>query len=123
MDEESRKDLERAGEVQMRRAGLFWAAFNHSAHAVRRYVVLGVHYRCLLRIEDDHPEPRPRVVAELRRRIDNVHDLRLDEEKNMDLCAETARAAEMMARIFYEDADDREPTLIPNPQRFDVDGR
>jgi hypothetical protein len=108
-------------EAQMRRAGVYWAAFDRAVHRVRYAYVMEYHFRYLERREQRSRNPRIRLLAYLHKAIDATHDIRLSEQSNMAAMAETAKGAEMMARIWYEEADGL-LTVIPNPQRWDTDG-
>lgn len=108
-------------EAQMRRAGTYWAAFDRAVHRVRYAYAMEMHFRCMERREQRSRNPRVRLLSYLRKSIDATHDMRLSEQSNMAAMAETAKGAEMMARIWYEEADGL-LSFIPNPQRWDTDG-
>jgi hypothetical protein len=103
---------------------MFWAAFDRAAHRIRYAFAMEAHFMYMLQRELKSSAPRGRVLKVIQDRVDATHDLRMCEEGNMAAMATTARAAEMMARIWYEEADGRveDREMIPNPQRWDVEG-
>jgi hypothetical protein len=116
----------KAAEDHMRKAGHWWASFDRCVHRVRFWNVRCALRRCLyyreLGIADRGDSPRPRRLEVLKRAMDEAHDLKIDEERNMRTCAKSARGAETMARIFYEEAEEDLGQLIPHPQRWEHDG-
>lgn len=91
---------------QMRRADMLWHLFDRSAHRVRYFAVLEVHYRHLLRHELKDLFPRGNLLHQLRYLADAAHDLMIFDKENMSSIAKQARGAEMAARIWIEEGQD-----------------
>lgn len=99
----------------MQRSETFWEAFERTAHRIRYFTVLEAHYNCLHQMEIDSMRPRPRILAVLTDRADAAHDMRISEEGNMATFAESARGAEMMARIWHEEGTDQPEEFMRSP--------
>jgi len=103
--ENDRDRAKREAQTQMQRAAMFWAAYRRSAERIRYSCLLKSRALYMTALELSRPEPRGRLLRWYQDIVDAMTDLRLCEESNMDSIEETARGAEMMARIWYEEAD------------------
>lgn len=118
----------KAAEEHMRMSGRWLASFDRCVHRVRYWNVRYALRRCLynkeLQAYDRGDSPNRRMLEAMKKAMDEAHDMKLSEEGNMHTCAEAARGAEMMARIYYEEWEEAraEVQLVPHPQRWDHDG-
>jgi len=109
-------------EQKMREAGKWWAALDNAIHRYRCWAVLYVARKFA---RERYLEQRifsGRVAEDLRRATEAAHDMMLIECANIQACVDCAQACELGARIYYEEFEERELSLLPNPDRFEERG-
>jgi hypothetical protein len=101
------RDAKSEAQSSMRKAESFWDIIELTVHRIRYAASMKAHYEWLLRVESRHPRPRPRLLCLLKKMSDGAHDMGINESMNLATLAEQARGAEMMARIWDEERQDR----------------
>jgi hypothetical protein len=120
---DSFRDSKTEAQAQMRRAETFWEVFERTVHRIRFYAVLECQYNCQHHKELLEEKPRYRLLQILKDREYGAHDMRLSEECNLASLAESARGAEMMSRIWYEEGRDMDQEdFFPGPPMEDWEG-
>jgi hypothetical protein len=108
---------------KLREAGLWWDWFDKNIHDLRLTAVkfLLARWRLEQALEQAAQlgsTPAARIDA-LRKRADVYHDWMLTLRDNIETSAKSAVALEMAARIYYEEAEGLELTLLPRTDRFE----
>lgn len=104
---------------KMREAGLWWDNFDLG---IRDYRITYVRYRMFLHMRQRAQEsrwPQPQLLAYLRKREEECHDWLLHIRDNIETSAKCAIACELAARIYWEDMEGLEISLLTRTDRFE----
>lgn len=110
-----------AADHEAQRAGAFWDAYDRAVHAMRFWLVRLSLRKKRLENEYERPGgPRPAAVDYLQKQVEEAYDMFLAAKDRISTCAETARGHEMMAKIYWEEADEKHQELqfLPEPSRW-----
>ena len=114
--ESKRATAIRLAEEHHRVATAWWAAFDKAIHRSRSWNVKLALRRCL-RARARNAGATGIHLEALKRSVEEAYDLGLIEDEQIETCAGCARSAEMMARIYSEEADEH-----LGPERWQFDG-
>lgn len=108
-----------SAKLKMREAGLWWDNFDQCIKDYRATIVRHRMFKKLLETERAQRFPNPAAIDYLRKQEEACHDWMLHIRDNIETSVKCAVACEIAARIYWEEIEGLELSLLTRTDRFE----